>query len=175
MGCIMTNFFVILGIAMLVGMLIAHYINIKSPMKIAFLVILLMILLSLVIPDEGETFNNYKNRLKSFDTTYDFTKRVSDADYRLTNDSTSLATDSDVHLKKTNANYPELSQMQINYKDCSNFESGERSCLIPNPIEKIKQILPIEKSLLVSGIDNTYDFNSVIREDFNYFKDHIFK
>ena len=75
MGYIMTNFFVILGISMLFGMLIAQSIDINSPIKIAFLVILIMILLYLVIPEEGETFNNYiiKNALKSYN--YFTTKR----------------------------------------------------------------------------------------------------
>tara|TARA_B100001093_G_C26226399_1_gene758304 strand:- start:49 stop:555 length:507 start_codon:yes stop_codon:yes gene_type:complete len=168
----MTNYFIILIIAMVVGMVIAQLINIKSPMKIAFLVILLMILLSLVIPEEGEAFNNIENTL--FNKQCDFTDRVSDADYRITSDGTSLRTDSDIHLKKAHNNYHELSQMQINYKDCSNFESGDQSCLIPNPIDQMNKLYPKEKSLLVSGIGKSDDYNSIIREDFNYYKDYFF-
>ena len=174
MDCIMTNYIVILGISMLFGMGIAYSINIKSPMKIAFLVLLIMVLLHLVIPEEGETFNNYKNKLKNTNTSCNFTKRVSDGDYRLVRDKASLAPYSDIHLNQTYSNYPELSQSQLNYKACTNYESGKQSCLIPNPIEIMKKILPISKSLLVSGIQSTDDFNSVIREDFNYYKDRIF-
>ena len=61
---------------------------------------------------------------------------------------------------------------QINYNDCTN-NFGKKSCLIPNPQNNIKNIIP-NTSILISGISNDKDINKIYLEDFNYYKDFIF-
>ena len=58
------------------------------------------------------------------------------------------------HLNATKEHYPSLGYQQINYTDCMNHPVGDKlSCR--------------QKSILVSGINNTKDLNQVVREDFS--------
>ncbi len=51
------------------------------------------------------------------------------ADKMVLLDGASLASDSDLHLTYANWLYPQLTKEQVNANDCTNYESGEKSCV----------------------------------------------
>lgn len=53
------------------------------------------------------------------------------SDTRLTADSSSLASTSDLHLTYADWLYPQNTKMQVNTGDCTNYDSGSNSCIQP--------------------------------------------
>ena len=166
----MSEFVLILIVSMILGMMISYSIEIYSPIKVAFLVVLIIIVLHMLLPTfENEKFvGNFINTNEC-----NFSDRISDADLRIMKDKSSLTGCSKKYHIRSYTGYPELSKKQINYNDCTNYESGENSCLIPNPKRDLNKIIP-DTSILISGIANNKDISQVFREDLNYYKDFVF-
>jgi hypothetical protein len=54
---------------------------------------------------------------------------MTDSDKALLLDGSSLASTSSLHLTYTNWLYPQLTKEQVNVDDCTNYESGSKSCI----------------------------------------------
>lgn len=70
------------------------------------------------------------------------------------------------HLEYSKIHYPDLSENQINYNDCTSHGYGELSC--NQPVDKSNLHYPFgeQTSILVNGISNDKELKQVIREDF---------
>ena len=79
--------------------------------------------------------------------------------------------DEEKHLKIASKYYPQLTQTQLNYADCTNFDSSdERSCIIPKdnlnlrPIAKTKQEFEptlVTKEMLSKGVQYIIDAHDI--------------
>jgi len=78
------------------------------------------------------------------------------------------ATKSVKNLERANIHYPQLTENQVNYSDCTNHGYGPLSCnQAPDRANLFPPHQSTEKSLLVAGLNNLHDIKRTVTEDFS--------
>ena len=105
-----------------------------------------------------------------------YQKYKSSSDHQLENDLDTEgpigATNSIKHLESAKYYYPDLSEGQINYDDCTNYSTD--SSLSCNQGPNNQNLFP-QQSILVAGLKNENDLKIVAREDFGSNSKILFK
>ena len=72
------------------------------------------------------------------------------------------------NLERADIHYPQLTENQVNYSDCTNHGYGPLSCnQAPDRANLFPPHQSTEKSLLVAGLNNLHDVKRTIAEDFS--------